>query len=309
MTRQTLTRRTFIGTTAGAALASGIQTARPQQKREIVDAQIHLWKAESDDWKWMPGMKPQMPEPFTIERALPLMDEAGISRAVVVPPSWPGDRNDYGLEAAKRYPKRFAVMGRIPLQDKKSADLLPKWREQPGMLGVRVTFNTPTMIGWLKDGTADWFWPEAEKAGLPVMFLAFGMVSLFEPIAKRHPGLPLIIDHMGVNTAIAKAGKVDEAIGHAVALAKYPNVSVKMSNLPNSSLEPYPYKDLTPHLKRVFDAYGPQRCHWGTDATNGEHRGTWRQRLTHFTETIDFMSASDKDWVLGRSILQKLKWA
>jgi predicted TIM-barrel fold metal-dependent hydrolase len=305
-----LTRRGFIGTTlgAGTALATGVQGALAQQKREVVDAQIHLWKAESDDWKWMPGMKPQMPEPFTFERALPLMDEAGISRAVVVPPSWPGDRNDYALEAAKRYPKRFAVMGRIPLENPKSAALLPTWREQPGMLGVRVTFNTPTMIGWLKDGTADWFWPAAEKAGVPVMFLAFGLVNLFEPIAQRHPGLPLVIDHMGVNTAIAKEGRTAEAIGHAVALAKYPNVSVKLSNLPNASLEPYPYKDLYPHLKRVFDAYGPQRCHWGTDVTNGSHRGTWKQRLTHF-ETLDFMSESDKDWVLGRSILQKLKWS
>jgi predicted TIM-barrel fold metal-dependent hydrolase len=114
---------------------------------------------------------------------------------------------------------------------------------------------------------------------------------------------------MGVNTAIAKKGQMAEMIGHTVALAKYPNVSVKLSNLPNSSLEPYPYKDLTPHIKRVFDAYGPQRCHWGTDATNGQARGSWRQRLTHFTETIDFISESDKDWVLGRSIQEKLKWA
>ena len=35
----------------------------------IVDAQIHLWKAESDDWKWVPGAVPQLPVPFTIERA------------------------------------------------------------------------------------------------------------------------------------------------------------------------------------------------------------------------------------------------
>ena len=101
-------------------------------------------------------------------------------------------------------------MGRIPLQNPKSAELLPKWREQPGMLGVRVTFNTPQTAAWLKDGTADWFWPEAEKAGLPVMFLAFGLVNLFEPIAQRHPGLPLVIDHMGVNTAIAQKGQTAE---------------------------------------------------------------------------------------------------
>jgi predicted TIM-barrel fold metal-dependent hydrolase len=295
-----LTRRKFIGTTlgAGAALATGVQGALPQgtKKRMIVDAQVHLWKANSPDFPWDPGVKPQLPEPFTIERALKLMDETGIDRVVIVPPGL-NDINTYALEGAK------------PLQDPKSAARLPKWREQPGMLGVRVTFNNPTHIGWLTDGTANWFWPEAEKAGLPVMFLAFGRVNMFEPIAKRHPGLPLIIDHLGVNAAVAKAGKTEEAIGHAVALAKYPNVSIKMSNLPNASLEPYPFKDLTPHLKRVFDAYGPQRCHWGTDATNGMARVNWRQRLTHFTETIDFMSESDKDWVLGRSIMQRLKWA
>ncbi len=59
---------------------------------------------------------------------------------MIVPPSWPGDRNDYALEAVKRYPDRFAVMGRIPLENPKSAELLPKWKEQPGMRGVRVTF-------------------------------------------------------------------------------------------------------------------------------------------------------------------------
>ena len=79
----------------------------------IVDAQVHLWKAASADWPWVPGMKPQMPEPFTIEKLTPMMDEAGVDRVVVVPPSWPGDRNDYGLEAARRYPSRFGVMGRI----------------------------------------------------------------------------------------------------------------------------------------------------------------------------------------------------
>jgi predicted TIM-barrel fold metal-dependent hydrolase len=305
-----LTRRKFIGTTlgAGTALATGVQSALPQQKREIVDAQVHMWKANTPDWPWVDGAKPQLPEPFTIERALAGMNEAGVNRVVIVPPTL-NDRNDYALEAHKRYPDRFAVMGRIPLQNPKSAELLPKWKEQPGMLGVRVTFNTPETQAWLKDGTADWFWPEAAKARLPVMFLAFGLVNLFDPIAQRNPELPLIIDHMGINTAIAQKGQTAEVIGHVVALAKYPNVSVKLSNLPNSSLEPYPYKDLTPHLKRVFDAYGPQRCHWGTDATNGQHRGSWRQRLTHFTETIDFMSESDKDWVLGRSILQKLKWS
>src|SRR5215813_4029020 len=115
-----LSRRSFLGTTAvGAALAT--QRSHPVlaqvDRRMIVDAQIHLWKAESEDWKWVPGAQPQLPVPFTIERAISMMDEAGVDRAVIVPPSWPGDRNDYALEAVKRYPDRSRVMGKLPIQD------------------------------------------------------------------------------------------------------------------------------------------------------------------------------------------------
>ena len=138
---------------AGAAMASQKVTAQ-SPKRRIVDAQVHLWKAESEDWKWVPGMKPQLPEPFTVEKLVPLMDQAGVSRTVVVPPSWPGDRNDYALEAARRYPDRLAVMGRVALKNPQAAALVPKWREQPGMLGVRLTFLGATQT-WLADGTAD----------------------------------------------------------------------------------------------------------------------------------------------------------
>ena len=230
-----LSRRSFLKSTLGAGLALATQgcqqmATQPARKRTIVDAQVHLWKANTPDWPWVPGAKPQLPEPFTIERSLPMMDEAGVDRVVIVPPSWPDDRNDYALEAAKRYPDRFAVMGRIPLQDPKSAALLPKWKEQPGMLGVRVTFNTPATLDWLSDGTADWFWPAAEKAGLPVMFLAFGQVPRFAPIAERHPQLTLIIDHMGVNTAAWRRRRRIPARDRAGGRARQvPECSIKMS--------------------------------------------------------------------------------
>jgi predicted TIM-barrel fold metal-dependent hydrolase len=273
----------------------------------IVDAQVHLWKAESPDWPWVPGRKPQLPEPFTVEKLVPLMDEAGVDRAVIVPPSWPGDRNDYGLEAARRHPNRFAVMGRIPVTKPESAALLPKWREQAGMLGVRLTFMRE-QAELLKGNATDWFWPAAEKAGLPVMFLAPGNLPRFAPIAERHPGLPLIIDHMSLLQETAQAGKIKEAIDDVVALAKYPNVSVKLSSAPTYSSEPYPWRDMAEHIKRCFDAYGPRRCYWGTDLTNAFGKSTYRQRVTHFTEELPFLSASDKEWVMGRAILERLNW-
>jgi predicted TIM-barrel fold metal-dependent hydrolase len=310
-----LSRRSFLNATlaAGAALATTQRAAgqtpapQPQRKRMIVDAQVHLWKAETPDWQWVPGMKPQMPEPFTIEKLVPMMDEAGVDRVVVVPPSWPGDRNDYGIEAVKRYPDRFRVMGRIPLKNPESAALLPRWKEQPGMRGVRVTFLGPA-AAWLSDGTADWFWPAVEKAGLPVMFLAPGRTAEFAKIAERHPQLTLIVDHMGIGADVVKEGKVADAIAQTASLAKFPNVSVKLSAAPNNSAEAYPFRDFEPHIKRLFEAYGPQRCYWGTDMTNGFAKATYRQRITHFTEELPFLSEDDKDWIMGTAIVTRLGW-
>jgi len=310
-----LSRRSFLHGTLGAGLAltqssqqMAAQTPQPARRRLIVDAQVHFWKADTPDRPWPPGRVAQLPEPFTPEKLLPLMDEAGVDRVVIVPPSWEGDRNDYALEAAQKHPDRFAVMGRIPLTDPKGAALLPTWRQQRGMLGVRLTL-TAAQGAWLTDGTADWFWPAAEKAGLPVYFLAPLRAKDMGRIAERHPALQLIADHMGLSVDIAKEGKRAEAIADTVSLAKYPNVSVKLSSAPAYSLEPYPFRDMTPFIKQCFEAFGPQRSYWGTDMTNSFAKATYRQRIAHFTEELNFLSEDDKDWVMGRAIVQRLGWA
>lgn len=273
----------------------------------IVDAQVHLWKADTADRPWPPDRVAQLPEPFTVEQLVPMMDEAGVDRAVIVPPSWEGDRNDCALEAVRRYPSRFAVMGRLPVAEPKTAALLPDWKKQPGMLGIRVTFHPPQW-SWLTDGTADWLWPAAEKHQLPVMFYGAPMAH-FARVAERHPGLTLIADHLGVTGDVAKSGKLPEAIEQTAALAKYPNVSVKLSTTPFYSAEAYPFRDMTVHIRRLFDAFGPRRCYWGTDLTNSYRKATYKQRITHFTETLDFLSEEDKEWVMGRAILERLGWA
>jgi predicted TIM-barrel fold metal-dependent hydrolase len=189
-------------------------------------------------------------------------------------------------------------------------------KSKPGVLGVRLNF-IGKQGAWLTDGTADWFWPAAEKAGLPVMFLTSGQTSLFASIAERHPQLTLIVDHFGVGaglrphpdvSGVVKKDLLPEAIAATAALAKYPNVSVKLSSVPLISTESYPFRDTIPHIHRLFDAYGPQRCHWGTDVTNSLARATYRQRVTQFTEELPFLSEEDKDWIMGRAIVARLNW-
>ena len=72
--------------------------------------------------------------------------------------------------------------------------------------------------------------------------------------------------------------------------------------------QPGPFRDVAVHVKRVFDAYGPQRSYWGTDLTNSYAKASYRQRISQFTEELSFFSESDKDWVMGRAIVQRLKW-
>jgi predicted TIM-barrel fold metal-dependent hydrolase len=303
-------RRLLAGAAAtGAALvAQRIVPVAAQQKRLIVDAQIHLWPANTPERPWAPGAKPQLPEPFTIERIVPLMDEAGVERVVIVPPSLEGERIDYAQEAVKRHPGRFGIMARIDLDKPDRAARLAAWREQAGVLGVRLNIAADH-AHWLTDGTADWFWPAAEKARLPVMFLTTGQLPLFDRIAERHPQLQLIVDHMGVSTAATAKKMVSESIAQAAALAKYPNVSVKLSSAPSMSQEPYPFRDMTPHIRRLYDAYGPERCYWGTDVTNSYAKASYRQRVTHFTEEMPFLTESDKDWIMGRAIVARLRWS
>ncbi len=138
------------------------------------------------------------------------------------------------------------------------------------------------------------------------MFLAVRMAELAR-IAERHPDLVLIIDHMGLSTEGVKGGMKQSLIDTTVSLARYPNVSVKLSGMPAYSSEPYPFRDMTVHLRRVFDAYGPRRCYWGTDMTNSFKKASYAQRVTHMTD-LDFLSEEDKDWIMGRAIVARLGW-
>lgn len=166
----------------------------------ITDSQVHIWGADTPDRPWPPGRahQAQKPYPITEDMLRNAMDEAGVARVVIVPPSWEGDRNDLALEAARLHPGRFAVMGRLAVEKPESRALVAGWRKQPGMLGLRFTFHTDLQKPWLTDGTADWLWPAAEKAGVPVMVFVPGSLPVVDGIAGKYPGLKLVIDHLAI---------------------------------------------------------------------------------------------------------------
>ena len=271
----------------------------------IVDSQVHTWGADTPDRPWPPGRaaQAQKPYPVTAEMILAGMDDAGVDRVVLVPPSWEGDRNDLALAAARNRPDRFAVMGRLPL-DQPNLGLVATWREQPGMLGLRFTFHGHGQRAWLNDGTGDWLWGAAEEANLAIMVFVPGSVPALGAIAERYPGVRFVIDHLALWGA-----KDDEAfagLGEVLALARLPNVAVKASALPCYNSEPYPFPGLHQYIRRVYDAFGPRRMFWGTDWTR--LTCTWREALTLFTEELPWLLADDTEWIMGRAVCEWLGW-
>jgi L-fuconolactonase len=264
---------------------------------KITDSQVHIFG---------PGMEEQAAKvgqvPLQAHQVLAGMDEAGVDRAVVVAGGSHG--NQVALDAAAGQPARFAVMGGISLNKPESHELITTWRQQPGMLGVRLSFP-PWRESWLKNGTADWIWPAAGELGIPVMVWPPEQVGELARVAGAWPEATIIVDHLGLYVDV-RDEQVGEKLPPLLDLARFPNVSVKVSALPCHSTHEYPYRNLHPYLRQVLDAFGPRRCYWGTDLTRLPC--TYRQAVTMFTEELDFLSGDDLEWVMGRGISSVLAW-
>src|SRR5438105_7974629 len=155
----------------------------------IVDAQVHIWSSG------MPSGQHRQISSFTAEQCLSAMDAPGVDAALLHPPGWDVDGVEVAVEAAGKYPNRFAILGHFPLDKPENRPLIDSWKSRPGMLGLRYAFTQPHQRNWMTDGTMDWLWPAAEKAGIPIALMASNYLPQVGRIAERHPGLKLLIDH------------------------------------------------------------------------------------------------------------------
>lgn len=273
----------------------------------ITDAQVHLWEPDRPDrpWPGKPQRPPHMPNGFGAEAMLAEMDAATVDRAVVVPPTWVGENNMTALETAARYPSRFGVVGRFDVKAPNAKEQLECWLRQPHMLGIRMSFHVKPFIDWLDDGSIDWFWADCERLGIPVMLLVPGRAGKLRPIVERHPDLTVLVPHM----ACPLDAHVPEAfagLDDLIMLARYPKVFVMVSSVPCFSNERYPFRDIHPYIRRIYDAFGPQRLLWGADRSR--LTSTYPECLELFREALEFLSAEDKEWILGKALAEALNW-
>ncbi len=271
----------------------------------ITDSQVHIWGANTPERPWPARAHAQRDIPLGHEQLLKDMDEASVDRVVLVPPSWEGDRNDLAIEAVNQHPDRFAIMGRFNPEAADARSAIKTWLDQPGMLGMRFAFHIPVLQQPLVEGKFDWVWSEAERLGIRLMILVpQHFVQAIDDVAARHPKLKIIIDHMALTSGKPKEETLRD-FDKLLPIAKRPNVACKASALPSYVAEPYPFKTMQSYARRAFDAFGPQRLFWGSDWSRSpvpyrEHVDMWM--------TADWLSETDKEWVLGRGVCEWLGW-
>jgi predicted TIM-barrel fold metal-dependent hydrolase len=288
-----------------------------RERALITDSQVHLWEAHRPDRPWppeqigkpsfvaVPGARPHRPEPLGADELIGMMDRTGVDRAVIVPPSPVGDSNDTALEAAQRFPERFAVMGRFNPDAAGARDRLQTWLDQPGMLGIRMTFYKPQWARWLVPGSIEWFWSDCARLGIPLMALAPSLLKEIAALAERYPGLTIILDHMARQSALR-----DEAcfadLDELLALARFPNIAIKASSLPCYTDSAYPFANLEPYLRRTFEAFGADRIMWGSDLTRLPC--SYLECLDHMRRELPFLTDDDRAQVLGGTAAALLRW-
>jgi predicted TIM-barrel fold metal-dependent hydrolase len=273
----------------------------------ICDAQIHNWEPEDSARPWPTDRqaKPHRPVPLTGTEVLGEMDRVGVDRAVLVPPSWVGEQNEDACAEARAHPTRFAVMGRFNVEERCDPEVIRSWRQQDGMLGMRLTFHDPAHGELLRLRSLDWLWTLLEECSVPIMMFAPGSNTEIADVAGRFPGLRLILDHLTL-TRDDRDEKLKAVVEKVLPLARFDNIAVKASALPCYVSEAYPFEMLQTQVRRVIDEYGANRVMWGSDVSRLTcPYGEW---VDFFRNDLGFITAEERDWVLGNALIEWLRW-
>lgn len=273
----------------------------------MIDAQIHVWRPESADRPWPPGGREwaaasHRSEPITGEGLLEELTAAGVDNAVLVPPFFEGNRNDYALDCARAHPDVYRVMVRADLRDQRAESSFRELLADPLVSGIRLTF-LPADAGPVAQAP-QWLWQLGVELDVPIAFLAPHQSPDVGVIARTHPGLRLAVDHLGLS-GHAQDADIGPEIDELVALAELDNVSVKATSAPTYSTEPYPYPSLLPQLRRLIDAFGVERVFWGSDLSR--LRGTYADLVRLFSDELG-LQPHERESILGGSLARWLRW-
>jgi L-fuconolactonase len=287
---------------------------------DIVDSQIHTWKADEPSLPWDHAWGLEGPSPAaTLERmaqktvpyaeAIAAMDEAGVTGALAVSHRLYGFDNSYVLAAARNHPDRFKAVGLFDYSADDLHDQVKGWSDLDETAGIRVTLTGPKAIADFRSGAMNGLFTEMERNEVPLFCYPPGLVNDMHAMVERFADLVIVFDHFTLRQPPFHTADAEPwtALPDLLAFARYENVFVKASALPILSTEPFPFNDLWPHLHSVVSAFGVERMMWGSDFTRVAGSHTYAEAVGYIRETNELTSA-EKDMLFAGTTRRVVDW-
>jgi L-fuconolactonase len=272
-----------------------------------IDAQVHAYERDHPGRPWLAAL--HGPAEATGDDMVSAMDAVGVDGALLVSPfAMYGYDAGYAIEVHAAHPGRFGLIKPVDPTDPSVGDRIADWEATDGAVAIRLMLNR------LSDDPADpginRVLTAAARHALPVNLLCWGRLDQVRLLAERNPDTTLVIDHLGLQQPFEPPAPAQPFadLPKLLALAVYHNIAVKITGACTLSHEPFPYMDLWDPLFRIFDAFGFNRCMWGTDWTRAVALLTYKQGVEAFRVT-DRLSDTERAALMGETLTRVYDWS
>ena len=249
------------------------------------------------------------PAEVTGDDIVAAMDAVGVDGTLLVSP-YSMYRYDasYALEVYAKHPGRFGLIKPFDPHSETVADEMAEWAATPGVVAARLMLTREPFEA--DDPGLHRVLAAGAQTGLPVNVLCWGLVPLFRELARQHPNTRLVVDHVGLIQPYAPPVPPEPfaELPDVLSLAAFDNVAIKISGACTLSHEPFPYPDIWEPLRRIFDAFGIDRCMWGTDWTRAWKLLTYEQSVEAFRVT-DQLSDLERSALMGGTLSKIYNWS
>jgi L-fuconolactonase len=273
-----------------------------------IDSQVHTYERNHPGRPWAGVL--HGPPQVTGDDMVAAMDAVGVDGALLVSPfAMYRFDGSYALDVYAAHPSRFGLIKPVDPNDPAVAETIADWAATKGTVGVRIMMRDGVSTDPADPGL-NRVLTTAAKHALPVNILCWGRLEQAAQLAARNPDTQLVIDHLGLQQPFeppAPAAPFAD-LAKLLTLAAHDNIAVKISGACTLSHQGFPYKDIWDPLGRIFDAFGFERCLWGTDWTRAVGLLTYQQGVEAFRVT-DRLSASDRATLMGGALQRIYKWA
>jgi L-fuconolactonase len=274
----------------------------------IIDSQVHAYEANTPKRPWR--NVPNWPDHVTGDEMVAAMDKVGVDGAIFISAnSLYGYDASYAVEVQRAHPGRFAIVKPVDPDDAAVADVIADWKKTPGTVGIRIMMRKEVGRDANHPGI-ERILHAAVKHDFPVNLSCSGNLDGVTPLIDRYPDNRFIIDHLGLMQPRTPPAPPQPwaDLPKLLALAKRPNAVVKVSGACTLSKESYPFEDIWDPLARVFDAWGFERCLWGTDWTRAFAVINYEQAVEPFRRT-DRLSDSERAMLMGGACTKAYGWS